>query len=389
MKYPIYMDYHATTPVAPEVWATMTPYFQQNFGNAASRQHSFGWTTEEAVAMGREQVAHVLGATSEEIIFTSGATESNNLALMGAAEARRDQGRHVITVATEHKSVLDPLRYLETQGFQVTVLPVDVTGRIDLNQLQAAMTDETILLSVMAANNEIGTLHPLKEIGQLARARNILFHTDAAQACGKIPINVEACQIDLLSLSAHKMYGPKGVGALYVRQGINLVPQMYGGGHEAGLRSGTLNVPGIVGLGKACELATERMSADAEFIGGLRDQLFTGITQGLDGVTLNGPAIPSEERLYNNLNLSFAQVDVETLLMDLRDIAVSSGAACTSAQEEPSHVLQALGISPNLSRASLRFGLGRDNTAEEIDTVISYVIKQVSRLRAKPTRHGV
>lgn len=379
---PIFLDNHATTRTDPRVVEAMLPYFTEQYGNAASRHHVFGWKAEEAVERAREQLAQVLGAEPREIVFTSGATESDNLALKGAAAMYRGQGNHIITVATEHHAVLDPCKRLESAGFRVTVLPVDRHGRITVEQLAGALTKETILVSVMAANNEIGTLHPLREIGMLCKERGVLFHTDAAQAVGKIPLNVEEMGIDLLSMSAHKMYGPKGVGALYVRRRsprVRLEPLFDGGGHERGLRSGTLPVPLIVGFGLACELCARERAEEAARLARLSERLREGIQGRLEGVTLNGHAI---ERLPGNVNLSFEWVEGEALLMSLKHIAVSSGSACTSASVEPSYVLRALGIGDDLARGSLRFGLGRFTTQEEVDFVSEEVVRAVQRLRA-------
>jgi cysteine desulfurase len=381
MKTPIYLDNHATTRVDPRVLETMLPYFSETFGNAASRNHAFGWSAEEAVEKGRAQVARAIGADPKEIIFTSGATESDNLALVGVAEFYQEKGNHIITSPIEHKAVIDTAHMLEQRGFAVTFMPVDQHGRIDLDQLADAMTDKTILVSLMAANNEIGTLHPLKEIGALCHERGVLFHTDATQGVGHMDIDVEAMQIDLASFTAHKIYGPKGIGALYVRRRkprVRLTPIVYGGGHERGLRSGTLNVPGIVGFGKAAELVREEGAAEQERLRTLRDRLHQGITKEIDHVHLNGH--PSE-RHPGNLNLSFAFVEGESLLMGISDIAVSSGSACTSASLEPSYVLRALGVGDDLAHSSIRFGVGRFNTEEEIDYTIRRVVEEVSRLR--------
>ncbi|HYM11845.1 MAG TPA: IscS subfamily cysteine desulfurase [Bryobacterales bacterium] len=381
MRTPIYMDHHATTPVDPGVLAAMLPYFGEKFGNAASRSHSFGWEAEKAVDAARRQVAELIGASPREIVFTSGATESNNLAIKGVAEMYAARGRHIITSAIEHKAVLDPCRRLEKQGFRVTYLPVGKDGRADLAALAQAITDETILISVIYANNEIGVVEPIAEIGKLARARKILFHTDATQAVGKIPVDVAADHIDLLSLSAHKMYGPKGVGALYVRRKdprVELAPQMDGGGHERGMRSGTLNVPAIVGLGKACEICAREMAEESRRLAALRDRLTDGILGRLGGCTVNGSL---EHRLPHNINISFAGVEGESLLMALDDVAVSSGSACTSATPEPSYVLKALGVPDDLAHSSIRFGLGRGNTVEEVDYVVGRVVEVVSHLR--------
>lgn len=376
---PIYLDYHATTPVDPRVLDDMLPYFSEKFGNSASRNHSFGWTADEAVKTARERVAKLIGAKTDEIVFTSGATESDNLAIKGVAEACREKGNHIVTAVTEHKAVLDSCKRLEHSGFRVTYLPVRKDGLLDLDDLKRALTADTILVTIMAANNEVGVLQPIAEIGKLCRERGIIFHTDAAQAAGKIPIDVKAQNIDLLSISAHKLYGPKGMGVLYVRtDGPQLSPQIDGGGHEYGLRSGTLNVPGIVGLGKACEICREEMPQESCRIAGLRNRLRDQILTGLDGVSINGS---TEHRLPGNLNVSFDGVDGEELLTALDDIAVSSGAACTSAHIEPSYVLKALGISDELAQASLRFGIGRFNTEAEIDYVAGRVIGTVGQLR--------
>ncbi len=381
MRTPIYMDYHATTPVDPRVVDAMLPYFTEKFGNAASRNHSFGWEAEKAVDTARKQIAELIGATPKEIIFTSGATESNNLAIKGVAEMYAERGNHIITAATEHKAVLDTCKRLEKQGYRVTYLPVQKDGRVDLQMLQEAITDKTILITIMYANNEIGVLQPVAEIGRIAHERKILFHTDAVQATGKVPVNVIGDNIDLLSLSGHKIYGPKGVGALYVRRKnprVQVAPQMDGGGHERGMRSGTLNVPGIVGLGHACELCHQEMAAEAKRLSYLRDKLKTNIMAQLDEVYINGSL---EHRLPHNINLSFAFVEGESLLMGINDIAVSSGSACTSATLEPSYVLKALGVGEDLAHTSIRFGLGRFNTEEEVDYVTKRVVEVVSRLR--------
>lgn len=381
MKLPIYLDYHATTPLDPQVLAAMLPYFTEDFGNASSRNHSFGWSAESAVSDAREVIGSVIGASGKEIVFTSGATESNNLAIMGVASFHQSEGRHLITAPTEHKAVLDPCHYLEEQGYSVTYLDVDRQGRIDLDQLEASITDETILVSLMAANNEIGTLHPLAEIGALTRARGVIFHCDATQAVGKIPMDVEAMNIDLLSISGHKIYGPKGVGALYVRRKkprIRLSPLLHGGGHERGLRPGTLNVPGIIGLAKALEIARDTMDSEAKRLTQLRDLLHQRLSDALDHVYLNGHPI---HRLPGNLNLSFAYVEGESLLMGIHDIAVSSGSACTSASLEPSYVLRSIGVGDDLAHSSIRFGLGRFTTLEEIEYTATRVIDAVTRLR--------
>lgn len=378
-KLPIYLDNHATTPVDPHVLEAMLPYLQQKFGNASSRSHSFGWAADEAVKTAREQVARLIGAKSDEIVFTSGATESDNLAIKGTAEANREKGTHIITCVTEHKAVLDSCKRLEKYGFRVTCLPVQHDGLIDLDELQRAIDTDTILVTIMAANNETGVLQPVGEIGELCRERGVIFHTDAAQAAGKIPIDVRAQDIDLLSISAHKLYGPKGVGVLYVRSdGPQLTAMIDGGGHENGLRSGTLNVPGIVGLGKACEICREEMERESRRAVALRDRLRHKIVSGLEGVSVNGSM---EHRLPGNLNVSIADVDGEDLLTGLDDIALSSGAACISAHIEPSYVLKALGVADELAQASLRFGIGRFNTEAEIDYVAGRVIETTRQLR--------
>jgi cysteine desulfurase len=382
VQIPIYMDNHATTAVDPRVLEVMLPYFTERFGNAASRSHAFGWEAEAAVDQAREKVAKLIQASSpREIVFTSGATESDNLAIKGVAEAYGDKGNHVITCVTEHKAVLDSCKFLEKQGCQVTYLPVDRHGLVDMDRLRAAITDKTILISVMVANNEIGTIEPARKIGQLAHDKGILFHTDATQAVGKIPVNVEEMGIDLLSLTAHKMYGPKGIGALYVRAAkprVKLRAMIDGGGHERGMRSGTLNVPGIVGLGKACEIARKEMAAEAERLIALRERLKARIANQLEEVYINGHPT---ERLPGNMNMSFAYVEGESLLMALKEIAVSTGSACTSASLEPSHVLRAIGVEEELAHTSIRFGLGRFNTEEEVDYTARRVVEEVRRLR--------
>ena len=379
VSLPVYLDNHATTPVDARVLEAMLPYFTEKFGNAASRSHSFGWVAEEAVETARKQVSKLIGAKPQEIVFTSGATESDNLAIKGVAEACRGKGNHIVTVTTEHKAVLDSCKHLEGPGFRVTYLPVQKDGLIDLNDFRRALDGETILVTIMAANNETGVLQPIAEIGRLCRERGVIFHTDAAQAAGKIPIDVVAQNIDLLSISAHKLYGPKGVGVLYARiDGPRLLAQIDGGGHEQGMRSGTLNVPGIVGIGKACEICQEELPQESGRIAGLRDRLRNRITSELDNVSINGSI---ERRLPGNLNASFAGVDGEELLTALDDIALSSGAACTSAHIEPSYVLKALGLSDELAQASLRFGIGRFNTEAEVDYVARRVIETVQQLR--------
>jgi cysteine desulfurase len=382
VQLPIYLDNHATTPMDRRVLEAMLPYFAEKFGNAASKSHAFGWEADAAVDIAREQVAKLIGAASpRDIVFTSGATESDNLAIKGVAYAHRDKGNHIVTCVTEHKAVLDSCKVLEKQGFQVTYLPVKRDGLIDLAQLDQVLSDKTILISIMAANNEIGTFQPIQEIGALAKRRDIFFHTDATQAVGKIPLHVDELGVDLLSLTAHKMYGPKGAGALYVRSSkprVKLTPLIDGGGHERGMRSGTLNVTGIVGLGKACEIAQREMAAEGERIISLRERLKNGILTRLDDVHVNGHG---ELRLPGNMNMSFAYVDGESLMMGLKEIAVSSGSACTSASLEPSYVLKAIGLEDALAHASIRFGVGRFNTAEEIDYAVERVTEEVRRLR--------
>ena len=381
MKLPIYLDNHATTRTDPRVLDVMTPYFTEFFGNAASRNHSFGWEAEEGVERARKQIADLIGATAKEIVFTSGATESNNLALKGIAEMYAERGNHIITQVTEHKAILDACKHLEKKGVRVTYLPVKQDGLIDLNQLQDAITDKTILISIMYANNEVGVVQPIAEIGRIAKERGILFHTDAVQAVGKIPVNVQTDGIDVLSLTAHKLYGPKGVGALYVRRRnprVQITSQMDGGGHERGMRSGTLNVPGIVGLGAACEIAHKEMAEEAKRSRYLRDKLRDKLTAELDEVYINGSW---EHRLPHNLNISFAYVEGESLLMGINDVAVSSGSACTSATLEPSYVLKALGAGDDIAHSSIRFGIGRFTTEEEIDYVGSKVVDVVQKLR--------
>jgi cysteine desulfurase len=382
MQIPIYMDNHATTRVDPRVLEAMLPYFTERFGNAASRSHAFGWESEAAVDTGREQIARLIYASSpREIVFTSGATESDNLAIKGVAEAYRDKGNHIVTCVTEHKAVLDSCKSLAKRGYQVTYVPVDRHGLVDIERVRDALTDKTVLISLMAANNEIGTVQPVKEIGRIAHERGILFHTDATQAVGKIPVNVEHMGIDLLSLTAHKMYGPKGIGALYVRSSkprVKLSAIIDGGGHERGMRSGTLNVPGIVGLGQACEIAQREMAAEAQRVTSLRERLCARISERLDEVYINGhPTL----RLPGNMNMSFAYVEGESLLMALKEIAVSTGSACTSASLEPSYVLRAIGVEEELAHTSIRFGLGRFNTEEEVDYTAQRVVEEVRRLR--------
>jgi len=381
IKLPIYMDNHATTPVDPRVLEEMLPFFTDKFGNAASRNHSFGWAGEEGVETARERIAKLVGATTKEIIFTSGATESDNLAIKGVAEMYRQKGNHIITAVTEHKAVLDTCKRLEKYGYRVTYLPVQKDGLIDLDDLKRAIDDKTILVTIMWANNEIGVLQPVAEIGKICREKGVIFHSDATQAVGKIPVDVNKNNIDVMSISAHKMYGPKGVGALYVRRKnprVQISPIIDGGGHERGMRSGTLNVPGIVGLGKACALASEDMPQEGVHLAALRDRLKDRIMNRLDEVYINGTM---EHRLPGNLNISFAYVEGESLLMGINDIAVSSGSACTSATLEPSYVLKALGTGDDLAHSSIRFGLGRFNTQAEVDYVSDRVVETVQRLR--------
>jgi cysteine desulfurase len=381
IKLPIYFDNHATTKVDPRVVAAMTPYFNDIYGNAASRNHEYGWKAEEGVENGRAQVAKLINATPKEIVFTSGATESTNLAIKGVAQMYREKGNHIITQVTEHKATLDTCKSLEKQGYEVTYLPVEKDGRINLEDLKRAITPKTILISIMYANNEIGTVQPVQEIGKIAKEKGVFFHVDGVQAVGKIPVDVQKDGIDLMSISAHKLYGPKGVGALYVRRKnprVQLASQIDGGGHERGMRSGTLNVPGIVGLGKACELCGEEMAQEAAKLSKMRDRLRESIMSRLDETFING----SEEfRLPHNINISFAYVEGESLLMGINDIAVSSGSACTSATLEPSYVLKALGVGEDLAHTSIRFGLGRFNTDEEVEYVADRVVETVSRLR--------
>jgi len=378
---PIYMDNHATSPMDPRVLEAMIPYFSGKFGNAASRNHSFGWEAEQAVETAREQIAKLIGATAKEIIFTSGATESNNLAIKGIAEMYKERGNHIITQVTEHKAVLDTCKRLEKHGYRVTYLPVKADGLIDIEDLKRAIDDKTILVSIMFANNEIGVIQPVAEIGKLCHEKGVIFHTDGVQAVGKVPVDVNAMQIDVLSLTAHKIYGPKGVGALYVRRRnprVQISAQIDGGGHERGMRSGTLNVPGIVGLGKACEIAGQEMAAEAARLTEMRDHLRRKLEAALDYVEVNGNM---EHHLPGNLNMSFVYVEGESLLMGINDVAVSSGSACTSATLEPSYVLKALGLGDDVAHSSIRFGLGRFNTIEEVDYVGDKVIHIVKHLR--------
>jgi cysteine desulfurase len=381
LHLPVYLDNNSTTRVDPRVVDVMLPWFSEHYGNASSRHHSFGWKADEAVVIARGQVAKLIGADPREIVFTSGATESDNLAFKGVSAIYRQRGDHIVSVATEHKAVLDVCKRLQRDGLRVTLLPVDRFGQVAVDDVAAAVTSQTILVSVMAANNEIGTLQPIADIGKLCKARGVLFHTDAVQAAGKVPLDVQAMGIDLMSLSAHKMYGPKGVGALFVRRRdphVRIEPLLDGGGHERGMRSGTLNVPGIVGFGKACELAGAAMPDEAAQTRALRELLRQGLMERLDGVTLNGHPT---QRLPGNLNVSFAGVQGEALMVSMRQIAVSSGSACTSANPEPSYVLKALGVDDELAHASIRFGIGRFNTPEEIDFALEEVIRNVKRLR--------
>jgi cysteine desulfurase len=381
IKLPIYLDNHATTPADPRVVDAMLPYFTEKFGNSASRNHAFGWAAEEAVEIARAQIAKLINASPKEIIFTSGATESNNLAIKGVAEMYREKGNHIITQVTEHKAVLDTCKRLEKYGYEVTYLPVQKDGRINLDDLRKAITPKTILISIMYANNEIGVVQPIEEIGKIAKEKGVFFHVDGVQAAGKIPVDVQRDGIDLLSISAHKIYGPKGVGALYVRRKnprVQLSAIIDGGGHERGMRSGTLNVTGIIGLGKACELCQQEMAAETAKLSRLRDRLKEGIMSKLDECYINGSM---EHRLPHNINISFAFVEGESLLMGINDIAVSSGSACTSATLEPSYVLKALGVGEDLAHTSIRFGIGRFNTEEEVDYVVGRVVETVNRLR--------
>jgi cysteine desulfurase len=382
IQLPIYMDYHATTPVDPRVIDAMLPYFTMKFGNAASRSHSFGWTAEEAVSYAREQIARLIGAESEkEIVFTSGATESDNLALKGIAEFLKDKGDHIITSLIEHKAILDSCKRLEKQGLRVTYLKPASDGRIDPDDVKNAITDKTILVSLMLANNEIGTVNDLAAIGKITRERGVLLHSDAVQGIGKVPFDVQKMNVDLASITAHKMYGPKGVGALYIRRSrprVRLVAEMDGGGHERGMRSGTLNVPGIVGFGKAADLMLKEGSTENARILALREHLRKRLMGALEEVEVNGSL---EHRLPGNLNISFAFVEGEAMMMAIKDVAVSSGSACTSASLEPSYVLRALGVGEELAHSSIRFGLGRFNTPEEVDYVADLVIDKVTKLR--------
>ena len=381
MRKPIYLDYNATTPTDPRVLEAMLPYFGERFGNAASRSHSLGWVAEEAVEEAREQVANVIGAAPREIVFTSGATESDNMALKGVARTYAERGNHIITCATEHKAVLDTCKYLEHEGCRVTYLPVDRRGRLDPDRLAGAITDETILVSIMHANNEVGTIHPIRQVGRICRDRGVLFHTDATQSFGKVPIDVQECGIDMLSLSAHKIYGPKGVGALYVRgknPRVRCEALIHGGGHERGMRSGTLNVPGIVGLGAAATVCRQEMPDEHTRLAALRDRLRENIRSRVDETTVNGDP---EHSLAGTLNVSFAYVEGEAVMMGMPEVAVATGSACTSASLSPSHVLQAMGVADALAHGSIRFSVGRFTTEEEIDRASDRVATAVTRLR--------
>jgi len=378
---PVYLDHHATTPLDPRVLAAMLPYFTDKFGNAASRNHQFGWEAEQAVDESRKQIAGLIGAGPQEIVFTSGATESNNLAIKGVVESYAGQGGHMVTCIIEHKAVLDTCRSLERRGCRVTWLPVGRDGRVDPAAVETAIGERTVLVSIMYANNEVGTIQPVAEIGAICRRRGVLFHSDAAQAVGKVPVNVDADHIDLLSISAHKMYGPKGAGALYVRwrnPRVQLTAQLDGGGHERGMRSGTLNVPGIVGLGEACAICRREMLEESDRLRRLRDRLRAKLEAGLDEVQVNGS---DAHRLPHNLNMSFAHVEAESLMMGMRDVAVSSGSACTSATMEPSYVLKAMGLDDQAAHSAIRFGLGRFNTEEEVDFAAERAIEVVQKLR--------
>jgi cysteine desulfurase len=378
---PIYLDYQATTPMDPRVLEVMMPYFTHKFGNPGSRSHAYGWEAEEAVEKARGQIAKLIGADEKEVIYTSGATESNNLAIRGVAEFYKDRKNHIITTVTEHKCVLDTCRHLEQQGFEVTYLPVQQNGLLDLDVLRAAITDKTVLVSVMAVNNEIGVIQPLAEIGKICRERKVFFHTDAAQAAGKIPLDVEAMNIDLMSISGHKIYGPKGIGALYVRRKprVRLVAMIYGGGQERGFRSGTLPTPLCVGLGEACEIAMKEMGTEAKHLAKLQERMLNGLRAKLTDIVINGDL---EQRIPGNLNISFAYVEGESLMMGIKNLSVSSGSACTSASLEPSYVLRALGVEEEMAHTSLRIGLGRFTTEHEVDTAVDELVRHVTKLRA-------
>ncbi len=377
---PIYLDYQATTPMDPRVLEAMMPYFTHKFGNSGSRSHAYGWEAEEGTEKARAQVAKLIGADEKEVIFTSGATESNNLAIRGVAEFYKDRKNHIITTVTEHKCVLDTCRHLEQQGFEVTYLPVRQDGLLDLDVLRAAITDKTVLVSVMAVNNEIGVIQPLAEIGSICRERKVFFHTDAAQAAGKIPLDVEALNIDLMSISGHKIYGPKGIGALYVRRKprVRLVPMIVGGGQERGFRSGTLPTPLCVGLGEAAEICMKEMDDEAKRLKKLQERMLNGLRAKLTDIVVNGDL---EHRIPGNLNISFAYVEGESLMMGIKNLAVSSGSACTSASLEPSYVLRALGVEEEMAHTSLRIGLGRFTTEHEVDTAVDELVRHVNKLR--------
>ena len=377
---PIYLDYQATTPMDPRVLEAMMPYFTHKFGNSGSRSHAYGWEAEEGTEKARGQVAKLIGADEKEVIFTSGATESNNLAIRGVAEFYKDRKNHIITTVTEHKCVLDTCRHLEQQGFEVTYLPVRQDGLLDLDVLRAAITEKTVLVSVMAVNNEIGVIQPLAEIGKICREKKVFFHTDAAQAAGKIPLDVEALNIDLMSISGHKIYGPKGIGALYVRRKprVRLVPMIVGGGQERGFRSGTLPTPLCVGLGEAAEICMKEMDAEAKRLKKLQDRMLSGLRAKLTDIVVNGDL---EQRIPGNLNISFAYVEGESLMMGIKNLAVSSGSACTSASLEPSYVLRALGVEEEMAHTSLRIGLGRFTTEHEVDTAVDELVRHVNKLR--------
>ncbi|WP_295136055.1 IscS subfamily cysteine desulfurase [uncultured Reyranella sp.] len=377
---PIYLDYQATTPMDPRVLEAMMPYFTHKFGNSGSRSHAYGWEAEEGTEKARAQVARLIGADEKEVIFTSGATESNNLAIRGVAEFYKDRKNHIITTVTEHKCVLDTCRHLEQQGFEVTYLPVQKDGLLDLDVLRAAITDKTVLVSVMAVNNEIGVIQPLAEIGRICREKKVFFHTDAAQAAGKIPLDVEALNVDLMSISGHKIYGPKGIGALYVRRKprVRLVPMIVGGGQERGFRSGTLPTPLCVGLGEAAEICMKEMDAEAKRLKKLQERMLNGLRAKLTDIVVNGDL---EHRIPGNLNISFAYVEGESLMMGIKNLAVSSGSACTSASLEPSYVLRALGVEEDMAHTSLRIGLGRFTTEHEVDTAVDELVRHVNKLR--------
>lgn len=377
---PIYLDYQATTPMDPRVLEAMMPYFTHKFGNSGSRSHAYGWEAEEGTEKARAQVAKLIGADEKEVIFTSGATESNNLAIRGVAEFYKDRKNHIITTVTEHKCVLDTCRHLEQQGFEVTYLPVRKDGLLDLDVLRGAITDKTVLVSVMAVNNEIGVIQPLAEIGRICREKKVFFHTDAAQAAGKIPLDVEALNVDLMSISGHKIYGPKGIGALYVRRKprVRLVPMIVGGGQERGFRSGTLPTPLCVGLGEAAEICMKEMDAEAKRLKKLQERMLTGLRAKLTDIVVNGDL---DQRIPGNLNISFAYVEGESLMMGIKNLAVSSGSACTSASLEPSYVLRALGVEEDMAHTSLRIGLGRFTTEHEVDTAVEELVRHVNKLR--------